>query len=42
MKRAVEMGPGAMVYVPGFINIGSGIQMLIGAGHTDTDNNVIS
>jgi hypothetical protein len=28
MKYAVEMGPGAMVYVPDFIKIGSGIQKL--------------
>jgi hypothetical protein len=29
MKYAVEMGSGAMVYVPSFIKIGSGIQKLI-------------
>jgi hypothetical protein len=43
MKYAVEMGSGAMIYIPSFINIGSGIQMLIGVntetkthGHTDS------
>jgi hypothetical protein len=30
MKYAVEMGSGAMIYVPGFIKNGSGIQKLIG------------
>jgi hypothetical protein len=29
MKYAVEMGSGAMIYVPRFIKIGSGIQKLI-------------
>jgi hypothetical protein len=28
MKHAVEMGSGAMIYIPRFIKIGSGIQML--------------
>jgi hypothetical protein len=36
MKCAVEMGSGAMIYVPSFINIGSGIQKLIGREYTDT------
>jgi hypothetical protein len=36
MKYAVEMGSGAMIYIPGFIKIGSGIQKLIGGGFTDT------
>jgi hypothetical protein len=31
MKYAVEMGSGAMIYVPSFIKIGSGIRK-----HTDT------
>jgi hypothetical protein len=35
MKYAVEMGSGAMIYIPSFIKIGSGIQKLIG-GYTDT------
>jgi hypothetical protein len=29
MKYAVETGPGATIYIPGFIKIGSGIQKLI-------------
>jgi hypothetical protein len=40
MWYAVEMGRGAMIYVPSFIKIGSGFQKLMGAGrihrHTDT------
>jgi hypothetical protein len=35
MKYAVEMGSGAMIYIPSFVMIGSGIQKLIG-GYTDT------
>jgi hypothetical protein len=30
MKYAVEMGPVAMIYISRFINIGSGIQKLLG------------
>jgi hypothetical protein len=30
MKSAVEMGSGAMMHIPSFIKIGSGIQKLIG------------
>jgi hypothetical protein len=30
MNHAVEMGSGAMIYIPRFINIGSGIQKLKG------------
>jgi hypothetical protein len=39
MKCAVEMGSGAMIYMPSFIKIGSGIQTLTGRGaiHRDTD-----
>jgi hypothetical protein len=35
---------GAVIYVPSFIKIGSGIQKLIGRiyRHTHTDSNVIS
>jgi hypothetical protein len=33
MKYAVEMGSSAMIYIPSFINTGSGIQKLI---RTDT------
>jgi hypothetical protein len=40
------MGSGAMIYVPVFIKIGSGIQKLMGGIHrqtdTYTDSNVIS
>jgi hypothetical protein len=32
MKYAVEMGSGAMIYIPSFIKIGSGIQHLTGGG----------
>jgi hypothetical protein len=37
MKYSVEMGSGAVIYVPSFVKIGSGIQKLIGEDtHTDT------
>jgi hypothetical protein len=36
MKYAVEMGSGAMIYMPSFIKIGSGIQKLI-IGDTQRD-----
>jgi hypothetical protein len=37
MEYAVEMGSGAMVYIPSFVKIGSGIQKLIERDtHTDT------
>jgi hypothetical protein len=42
MKHAIVMGSGAMIYMPSFINTGSGIQKLIGAIHRHTDSNVIS
>jgi hypothetical protein len=42
MKYAVHMGSGAVIYIPSFIEIGSGIQKLIGGGHTATDSIVIS
>jgi hypothetical protein len=29
MKNAVEIGSGAMIYMPSFIQIGSGIQKLM-------------
>jgi hypothetical protein len=32
MKYAIEMGPGATTYIPGFIKAGSGIQKLVGGG----------
>jgi hypothetical protein len=36
MKYAFEMGSGAMIYIPRFTEIGSGIRKLIGGIHTDT------
>jgi hypothetical protein len=42
MKYAVEMGSGAMVYIPNFIKIGSGIKMLMGGIHRHTDSMAIS
>jgi hypothetical protein len=38
MKYAVEMGSGAMIYTPSFIQIGSGIQKLIAGIHRHTDS----
>jgi hypothetical protein len=35
MKYAVEVGSGAMIYIPSFVRTGLGIQKLIG-GDTDT------
>jgi hypothetical protein len=34
IKYAVEMGSGAMIYLPNFIKIGSGIQKLIEGRYT--------
>jgi hypothetical protein len=34
MKYAVEMGSGAIIYIPSFIKIGSGIQKLMGGSKT--------
>jgi hypothetical protein len=31
------MGSGAMIYIPRFIKIGSGVQKLIGEMHTNTN-----
>jgi hypothetical protein len=36
VKYAVETGSGAMMYIPSFIKIGSGIQKLMRRGFTDT------
>jgi hypothetical protein len=36
MKYDVEMGSGAMIYIPSFIKIGSGIQKLRGDTNTAT------
>jgi hypothetical protein len=40
MKYAAEMGSGAVIYMPSFIKIGSGIQKLIEGIHRRTDNMV--
>jgi hypothetical protein len=34
MKYAIEMGAGAMIYIPSFMKIGSGIQKLLGGTQT--------
>jgi hypothetical protein len=36
VKYAIKRGKGAMIYIPSFIKIGSGIQKLIGGGYTDS------
>jgi hypothetical protein len=36
MKYAVEMGSGAIMYIPSFIKIGSGIEKLMGGGDSQT------
>jgi hypothetical protein len=38
MKYAVDMDSNAMIYIPSFIKIGSGIQKLIGEIHRHTDS----
>jgi hypothetical protein len=38
---AVEMGSGAVIYVPSFIKIGSGIQKLIGWIHRYADTQTV-
>jgi hypothetical protein len=40
MKYAVEMGSGAMIYIPSFIKTGSAIQKLIGEDTRHTQNMV--
>jgi hypothetical protein len=40
MKYVVEMGSGAMIYVPIFIKIGSGIQKLMGGIHRQHGNRI--
>jgi hypothetical protein len=42
VKYAVEMGSGAMIYIPCFIKIGSGIQKFIRGIHRHRDSKVIS
>lgn len=43
MKYAIENSSGAMIYIPRFIKIGSGIQKVIGVGgiYGRTDSIVI-
>jgi hypothetical protein len=36
IKYAVEMGSGAIIYIPSFIKTGSDIQKLIAEGYIDT------
>jgi hypothetical protein len=36
MNYAIEMGSGAMIYIPSFIKIGSAIQKLIRGIHIET------
>jgi hypothetical protein len=38
MKYAVEMGSGAIIYIPSFIKIGSGIQKVMWSIHRHTDS----
>jgi hypothetical protein len=38
MKYAVEMGSDALMYIPSFIKICSGIQTLIGGIHRHSDS----
>jgi hypothetical protein len=42
MKYAVEMGSDAMIYIPSFINNGSGIQKLIGGIHRHAGGMLVS
>jgi hypothetical protein len=42
MKYVVELGSGAMIYIPSFIKIGSGIQKLMWGIHRHADSMVIS
>jgi hypothetical protein len=40
MKYAVEIGSGAMIYIPSFMKIGSGIQKLIGRIHRQRGDHI--
>jgi hypothetical protein len=42
MEYAVEMGSGAMIYIPSFVKIGSAIQKLTGGIHRHTDRKDIA
>jgi hypothetical protein len=35
VKHAVEMGSGITIYIPGFMNIGTGIQKFLCRGYID-------
>jgi hypothetical protein len=40
MSYAVQMSSGAMIYIPSFIKIGSGIQTLMGGGFADSTDSM--
>jgi hypothetical protein len=42
MKYASDMGSGAVIYIPTFVKIDSGIQTLIEGTHRHTDSMVIA
>jgi hypothetical protein len=42
MKYAIEMGSGAMIYVPDFRRTGSGIQILMGEGASQTHSTQVT
>jgi hypothetical protein len=43
MKHTIEMGSGAVIYLPSYIKIVSAIEKFIGGDtHRDTDSKVIS
>jgi hypothetical protein len=42
MKYTVETSSGAMIYVPSFMKISSGVQKLIRGIHRHTDSMVMS
>jgi hypothetical protein len=42
MKYAVEIGSGAVVWIPNFITLTSGIEKLMGGLHRHADSKVIS
>jgi hypothetical protein len=42
MKYAIRMGSGAIIFIPSFINIGSGIQKLIKGIHRHTEGMVVA
>jgi hypothetical protein len=42
VRQAIEMGSGAMIYIPSFIKIGSGIQTSMVSIHRHTDSKVIA